>query len=213
MEPLILVGTVHLDPEGYDRLSKLLFDLKPETVTVDVSPYALEFRRTMGREYRTLLDNFRRADSSLPPALAAVDIQLQVPFEYRAADEYAERRGARVVPVGDSAQSQKLLSHLSRELMTTDNLVKLASREEPPLLEQVKKEWERARKYYLVGAPTAGSLERANKRLARQIKEYAGREPVLHVGGWEHLKELKELLSEFEPDLRLLNPPASEAPV
>jgi hypothetical protein len=208
MEPLILVGTVHLDPDGYDRLKTLLFELKPETVCVDVSTYALEFRRTLGREYRSLLDNFRREDGSLPPALAAVDVQLQVPFEYRAADDYAERRGARVVPVGDSAQSQKLLGHLSRELMTTDNLVKLASREEPPLSEQVEKEWERARKYYRVGSPTSGGIEKADKRLARRIKEYAGREPVVHVGGWEHLKGLSELLSEFKPELKLLNPPS-----
>jgi hypothetical protein len=208
MEPLILVGTVHLDPGGYDRLSKLLFELKPETVCVDVSPYALEFRKTVGREYRSLLDNFKRGDGSLPPALEAVDVQLQVPFEYRAADDYAERRGARVVPVGDSARSQKLLGHLSRELMTTDNLVKLASREEPPLKEQVEKEWVRARKYYRQGSSAAGSLEKADKRLARQIKEYAGREPVAHVGGWEHLKGLSDLLSEFKPELKLLSPPA-----
>jgi len=206
MEPLILVGTVHLDPDGYDLLLNLLFELKPETVTVDVSRYALEFRRTVGREYRSLLDNFRREDGSLPPALAAVDLQLQVPFEYRAADDYAERRGARVVPVGNSAQSQKLLSHLSRELMTTDNLVKLASRDEPPLKEQVEKEWKRARKYHRQGSSAAGSLEKADKRLARQIKEHAGREPVAHVGGWEHLKGLSDLLSEFEPDWRLLSP-------
>lgn len=208
MDALVLVGTVHLDPGGYDLLTSLLFELKPETVTVDVSLYALEFRRTVGREYRTLLDNFRRPDGTLPPALAAVDLQLQIPFEYRAAEDYAERRGARVVPVGDSAQSQKLLAHLSRELMTTDNLVKLAAREEPELLEQVEKEWKRARRYYLTGAPAAGSLEKTDKRLARQIKEYAGREPVSHVGGWEHLKGLADLLGEFEPDLRLLSPPA-----
>jgi hypothetical protein len=206
MEPLFLVGTVHLDPGGYDRLKGLLFELKPETVTVDVSSYALEFRRTVGREYRTLLDNFRRDDGSLPPALAAVDVQLQIPFEYRAADDYAEGRGARVVPVGDSAQSQKLLSHLSRELMTTDNLVTLASREEPPLAEQVEREWERARRDYLEGSPAAGSLEKSDKRLARQIKEYAGREPVVHVGGWEHLKGLSDLLSDLGPKVRLLSP-------
>lgn len=206
MEPLILVGTVHLDPGGYDLLSNLLFELKPETVCVDVSPYALEFRRTVGREYRTLLDNFRKEDGSLPPALAAVDVQLQIPFEYQAADDYAERRGARLVPVGDSAQSQKLLGHLSRELMTTDNLVRLASRDEPPLSEQVEKEWERARKYYKVGSPTSAGLEKADKRLARQIKEYAGREPVTHVGGWEHLKGLSDLLSDLGPKVRLLSP-------
>jgi pheromone shutdown protein TraB len=208
MEPLILVGTVHLDPDGYDRLGNLLFELKPETVCVDVSQYALEFRRTVGREYRSLLDNFRREDGSLPPALAAVDVQLQIPFEYRAADDYAERRGARVVPVGDSAQSQKLLGHLSRELMTTDNLVELASREEPPLKEQVEKEWERAHRYYRQGSSAAVSLERTDKRLANQLREYAGRESVVHVGGWEHLKGLSDLLAEFEPDLRLLSPPS-----
>ena len=206
MESLILVGTVHLDPQGYDRLKELLFDLKPETVCVDVSPYALEFRKTVGREYRTLLDNFRRADGSLPPALAAVDVQLQVPFEFKAADDYAERRGARVVPVGDSAQSQKLVAHLSRELMTTDNLVKLASREEPALSEQVEKEWERARRYYLEGSPASAGLERADKRLAKQIREYAKVEPVTHVGGWEHLKGLSDLLSDLNPQVKLLSP-------
>jgi len=216
MDGLILIGTVHLDPGGFDQLLGLLKELKPETVTVDVSNYALEFRSTMGREFIGRLEHFRRKDGSLPEALEAVARQLEVPSEWRAAQEYADRSGARVVAVGDDGWSRKLLTRLSRELMVTDNLVTLATREEPALSVLVEREWQRARKDHLkepvAGSDAAARMEAMDKKLARKIKKHAAQEPTVHVGGWEHLRGLSELLAEFGPEIRLACPPPSPSP-
>ncbi len=210
MEGLILIGTVHLDPDGHALLLAALGDLRPETVTVEVSRYALEFRRTLGRDLAGRLEPFRRADGSLPRAMHAVEAQLGFPFEYTAAEAYAERSGALVVPVGDGQLSRQLLNRLERELMVTDNLVRLATRAEAPLAEQVEREWVRARRSHREG-PTLDSeamarLDTINRRMARQIRAHAIDMPLVHVGGWEHLKGLAGELSDLGPEVRLLRP-------
>lgn len=208
MEPLVLIGTVHLDPEGERLLLELLFELKPECVTVDVSEYALEYRRAAGRAHLDRLEHFRREDGSLPPGLEAVAAQLAVPFEYRAAERFAERSGARLAAVGDSLESQRLLGYLSRELMTTDNLVALAARDEPPLEELVAREWKRAQRHKLDGPPLTADQEhrlgRQDARTARRVRDCARIEPTAHVCGWEHLRGLCDELSDLTPVVRLL---------
>lgn len=205
---LMLVGTVHLDPTGFERLLALLKAARPKTVTVEVSPYALKFRRSTGREMLKRLDAFRRPDGSLPPALAAVAAQLAVPFEYRAAASHARRTGARLCRIGDSRESERLLGLLERELMATDNLVTLALRDEPEIAELVDREWARARRIFrdrrLSGSDVAGRLSRRNQRLAEKIRPLIADGTVVHIGGWEHLEGLAELLSELEPQVRLL---------
>jgi len=208
MESLVLIGTVHLDPDGERLLLDLLFELRPECVTVDVSEYALEFRRAAGRAHLDRLGHFRRQDGSLPPALEAVAAQLAVPFEYRAAERYAGRSGARLAAVGDSLESQRLLGYLDRELMTTDNLVALAARDEPPLAELVAREWKRAQRHKLDGPPLTDNQEhrlgRQNTRTARRVRDRARVEPTAHVCGWEHLRGLVDELADLAPAARLL---------
>ena len=118
MSKLFLIGTVHLDPDGYQLLLSLLETKRPETITVDVSRYALDFRKMVGVDLLRQLEPFRSADGSLPCALESIAAQLEIPFEYRAAEDYAERSGARVVPSGDNRQSRKLLALFSQELMS-----------------------------------------------------------------------------------------------
>jgi hypothetical protein len=210
MESLHLIGTVHLDPDGYTRLVELLHALRPECVTVDVSQYAIEFRRGPGSDLLGRLTPFRRDDGSFPPGLEAVAAQLALPFEYQASEAYAERTGARVMPIGDSLESQRLLGLLTRELMVTDNLLALATRDEAPLAEQVEREWQRARRHKLDGPPvtsqTAERFARQDAKVARQVRERARVEPTAHVCGWEHLRGLTTLLEELEPEALLLNP-------
>jgi hypothetical protein len=209
-----LIGTVHLDPGGYARLLDLLAAEEPATVTVEVSPYGLRCRRTHLAKYRHLLDAFRRPDGRLPNGLEAVAAQVEIPFEYRAAAAYAEIYDARVVRVGDSQESRRLLDLLERELMATDNLLALALREERPLEEVVAREWERARQGFerepVLGSEAARRLVRRNGRMARKIRPLSARGPLVHVGGWEHLHGLRELLADLRPRVMLLNPSSAD---
>jgi hypothetical protein len=207
---LTLVGTVHLDPDGAAHLTRLLDGLRPEAITVEVSEYALEFRRSLGPELLARLEPFRRPDGRLPPGLAAVAAQLVPPFEYTAAEAHAERHGILVLLVGDGQVSRRLLCRLERELMVTDNLVKLATRDEPPFAEQVRREWSRAQAAFTQGPPLGSEarerLGRLDRGLARRIRQHATAGRVVHVGGWEHLRGLAELLADLEPEVRLLRP-------
>ena len=210
MEGLILVGTVHLDPDGHAHLLRYLTQTQPKTVTVEVSQYALEYRHTAGPELLARLEPFRQSDGSLPRAMHAVVAQLRPPYEYSAAEAYSERSGALLLPVGDGQLSRQLLDRLERELMVTDNLVTLATRDEPPLAKQVKREWTRARSQHEIGpaldAKAAQRMQTINRRMANQIREASQQAPTVHVGGWEHLKGLGEILKDLKPELRLLRP-------
>ncbi|MBW1808269.1 MAG: hypothetical protein JRJ87_08745 [Deltaproteobacteria bacterium] len=215
MTKLLLIGTVHLDPDGYQQLLSLLGTKKPETITVDVSHYALDFRKMIGVDLARQLTPFRLDDGSLPGALETVAAQLETPFEYRAAEDYAERSGARVVASGNNQQSRKLLALFSKELMSLDNLVALAAKQEPDLGRQVEREWQRAHKQYKDPTRDSTTSERisfGDKRLAKQIREYVQFDSVAHVGGWEHLWNLSELLVDLDPEVRLLNPSTRESP-
>jgi hypothetical protein len=207
---LTLIGIVHLDPGGYARLLDLLSTEKPRVVTVEVSPYALRYRRTHLAQYRQTLDAFRRADGRLPNGLEAVAAQVELPFEYRAAAAYAETHDARVVRVGDSQESRRLLDLLERELMATDNLLALALREERPLDELVAHEWERALQRYqrepVLSSEATRRLVRRNGRMARKIRPLTAQGALIHVGGWEHLHGLRELLVDLKPRVWLLSP-------
>ena len=81
-------------------LAHLLHELKPDAVTVEVSSYAIEYRRTAGPELLSRLEPFRREDGSLPRAMHAVVAQLRPPFEYTACEAYADepRRSAGQLP-------------------------------------------------------------------------------------------------------------------
>ena len=96
---LTLVGVVHRDPRGRALLAQVLDRLRPDLITLQLSPYALRFRRGRAAAVLAELDrNLVRAaaDLGLSAAAAAAHgavrclrAQLAVPFEFLAAREYA----------------------------------------------------------------------------------------------------------------------------
>ncbi len=57
---LLLIGTVHGDPQGYERAMKLLRQVQPDLVTVEVSRFSLRYRRRQEP---------RRSSAAVPHAL------------------------------------------------------------------------------------------------------------------------------------------------
>ena len=53
---LLLIGTVHGDPLGYERALKLLRRFKPDLVTVEVSRFSLRYRQRQGPHWQRLLE-------------------------------------------------------------------------------------------------------------------------------------------------------------
>ena len=52
-----LLGCVHLDPDGPRRLSCALEALRPDLVTVEISPFGIRFRKLHGRRLLKLLES------------------------------------------------------------------------------------------------------------------------------------------------------------
>lgn len=200
---LVLIGTVHIDPGGEQLLLEMLRQLQPTVVTVEVSEYALRFRRDRAPELLRRLDEHRLPSGELPPGLQAVAAQLQIPFEYRAAQAHAERSsGGDLFAIGDSDESRRLLELFELEVMDPDNLRKLAEFDTPPLKEQVEREWRRARRSWK--SRLTGDATNPERSLAERIRGHAGQERSVHVGGWEHLAGLSYLLSDLAPAAVLL---------
>ena len=91
---LILIGTVHGDPQGQDRAGKLLRRLRPDLVTVEISPFSLGYRLKHGGRWQrqlaaALADLPAGAESHL--AIQRLAAQVVLPFEVRAARDYSRR--------------------------------------------------------------------------------------------------------------------------
>lgn len=199
---LILVGTVHRDPRGFGRLLRLLKREAPDFITVEVSPYALEFRRKQAPRLRALLrENLKkiRAEDggSCEDLLKHGEIQgifflLKVPFEWKAAERYSRKYRCGLKAIDLSAYSQEKLARVP-ELIEPENLRALLRAPCPPFENRVSREYEKAEILWFV--PPAGRLvseevREREKHMAGEIRRIIrgdDQRKVLHVGGWEHL--------------------------
>ncbi len=204
-----LVGTVHLDPQGEARLVALLRALAPEAVTLEVSAYAVAFRREHGPRLLARLAPFRDAAGALPSGLQAVAAQLEVPFEVRAAQRHGAETGVEAALLGDDAESRALLARLEEEVLTPRNLAHLAQQDVPSLEEQVAAAWARARRDAARAPARDSAAERwltaSDSALAGAIRSRIGGAcRWIHVGGHEHLPGLTALLTDLAPQAVLL---------
>ena len=94
---IILVGVVHGDPGGYDKLKRLLTRTRPRLISVEISEYSWRYRRRWQARWQR---QFQLASQALPPelrrhlALQKVAAQIACPFEVKAAEDYAREHGA-----------------------------------------------------------------------------------------------------------------------
>jgi len=202
MSRLILLGTIHRDPQGEEVLLRTIGELRPELITVEVSPYALRFRK-------------RHA-----PRLLRENLPLQVaefilpPYEYRAAKAYGLRCRVPVIPV-DSCLKSRVLLRRAVELFSAENLRRLKEEDLKGLL---RREYALARRCWQDGFMAQWFLSngwdlRRERAMARRIRQILSRHPtkrLLHVGGWMHMLPLPgtlfHLLEDLGPERRLLEP-------
>ncbi len=191
---LILLGTVHGDPRGYERAEKLLQQLKPDLVTVEVSRFSLRYRQRQGGRWQHLL---QQALEELPAAAGHLAIrrlmaQVSLPFEVRVAREYSRLAGAPWRPLDLGEPSRRHLPRYARELLSPENLKALLATEDAPLEDYVAGEYRRARLacrrplWRLSGENP--ETRRRERLLARRLRHHLARYGrVAHLGGWEHL--------------------------
>ena len=215
---LILIGTVHGDPQGYNRAAKLLESLKPEVITVEISPFSVRYRAAHEGRWRRL---FEAALAQLPdearnhPAIRRVAARIEMPFEWRAAHAYGRRYGIRWHPIDLSFPAREHLPRYAREVLHPKNLRQLLETSEDSLEEQITAAYRRAR--LSEGQPlrrhpsgNGGAARMRERTMAARLRKLSGRgRLVAHLGGWEHMASwedgggLYDLLEDLRP-VRLL---------
>jgi hypothetical protein len=193
---LILIGTVHGDPRGYERAWALLHHLRPDLVTVEISPFSLRYRRRHGPRWQRQLT---RALAGLPAdavqhlAIQRLTAQVDLPFEVRAARDYSRERRVPWRPLDLGFLSRRHLPRYGTELLSPANLKALLCTPDGDLQEYVAAEFRRAR-LAVKRAPrrlfTPGDSEAGRREgfWARRLRRLASRyDRVAHLGGWEHL--------------------------
>jgi hypothetical protein len=193
---LILIGTVHGDPRGQVRAEKLLQHLRPDLVTVEISPFSLGYRLKHGRGWQRQL---AAALAALPAgaerhlAIQRLAAQVALPFEVRAAGEYGQRCNVPWRPLDLGFLSRRHLPRYATELLTPANLRALLATADNDLEDFVAGEFRRARQAW-AGAPRRrifpGLPETVQRErfLARRLRRLVPRHRrVVHLGGWEHL--------------------------
>jgi len=217
---LLLLGTVHGDPQGYERAMKLLQRWQPDLVTVEVSRFSLRYRRRQEPRWQRLL---RQGLEELPVgaaghlAIRRLMAQVALPFEVRVARDYFHRYGAPWRPLDLGGLARRHLPRYARELLSPVNLKALLNTEDEPLEDYVAREYRRARLAcaHPLWRPLAANSESRRflvreQHLARRLRHCLARSGrVAHLGGWEHLASwrdgagLWQELADLEP-LRFL---------
>jgi hypothetical protein len=193
---LILIGTVHGDPQGYERVIRLLERLQPEVVTVEISRFSVRYRGAWEGRWRRQLN---AALAGLPPkasghpAIQRVAGQIALPFEYRAARDYCRSYGGKCLPLDLGELSRRHLPRYGPELLSPANLRALLETPAEPQEDLVAQEFRRARSALERASwrpPLPGIRETrrrdffVSRRLKRLIMKGAR---IVHLGGWEHL--------------------------
>jgi len=212
----IFIGVVHRDPDGARRLLSALQTLRPALLTLEVSPYAVSFRRQHSTRLMELLEQNAPAGKKDHGEIQAIRETLEIPFEVRAAQLFSEANPIHVELIDDSDLSRELLRDISDELLTPENLAALADRPDVPLPRMVSSFYRRTRRLMaqepvppaLLGfsPERLALLELRDESMERHIRKLLSEHPNvrwIHVGGVVHLlrvRGLNLLWSRFEAD-------------
>jgi pheromone shutdown protein TraB len=231
---LTLIGTVHRDPRGEERLLSLLRNLHPDLITLEMSEKAFAYRQGEARHLLLRLDRIlarlalalqvEPATLEEHPAVADIRTLLAMPFEYRAAAAYADEVAAPLHLIDLSDVSAAKLRRVETELITYRNLrvlVTLPAGAEKSDFEGygqakamiLRDSGETVRQAFLDGRRGSEGIGSRDRWMAGRIRHLLADRPgghLVHVGGWVHLiddargETLYSLLRDLKPKRLLL---------
>ncbi len=210
---LTLVGTVHRDPRGRAKLERLLAELRPQALTLEMSRLAFSYRQTHARRLRRRLAAILAglaaelgrdlAELRSQPAIADIRTLLEMPFEHLAAAAYARGTGIPLELIDSSEISAIKLKRVEGELITRRNLRVLVDL--PEGAEKTAGEGfgtarllvygqldETVRQAFLERHRGSEGIGRRDDWMAGEIRRRLHARPdlhLVHIGGWLHLVE------------------------
>jgi hypothetical protein len=175
---------------------RLLHHLRPDLVTVEISPFSLGYRlKHEGHWQRQLAAALAELPTGAERHLAIQRLAAQValPFEVQAAGDYSRRVNVPWRPLDLGFLSRRHLPRYATELLSPANLQALLATADGSLADFVAGEFRRARQA-LTGTPRrrvfpgAPETLRRERFLARRLRRLVSRHRrLIHLGGWEHL--------------------------
>ena len=232
---LTLIGTVHRDARGEERLGQLLAQLQPGVITLELSEASLRYRRDKGepqlRQLGHILERIAAdrcvavAQLEAHPMVAQIRQLLGLPFEYRAASAYARRHPVPLALIDLADVAVRKLEKIESELITLRNLKTLTSLPaEPEKLQGEGYGVARAllgdqsqastRQSFLAGKRGFEGIGPRDLHMATEIRRRLEASPerhLLHIGGWVHLVDdgagetLFSRLADLSPQRLLLD--------
>lgn len=211
---LIYIGIVHIDPRGGQRLEKLLNQIKPEILTVEVSDEKLKSMDAAREEIRLAL---KQKGLNQELAEKYVSISIFSTYEWTVSRDYAKKQDIPIHKVDIRTQetaemSQRVVEMLKNRYLTDE------------ILEQKIRDYEACiklpiwqnffdKQFYssvkvLASSPdTQVWLKKRDAFMAEKISDIIEKNPdkrVVHVGGALHMVENEGLI---ESTLYMLLPP------
>lgn len=196
-----MIGVIHRDERNPDILSTLLEKIQPDVITVEVSRYSLEFRRSTGDMYRERLGGICGClDRPHGRTISGLYSFIDMPSEFTVAEEYCRQHDTAVYPVDMDLFSLLKLRRVD-ELIDRGNVAaNLCADEKARTSEKVL-----ADLYFRKGV-TAFSYDEEmvirDSFICHKIgilkKRYANRRFV-HIAGWQHLRDPLSLYEPFHP--------------
>jgi pheromone shutdown protein TraB len=223
---LLLIGTVHHDPEGLKQLIEVLRGKRPAHVAVEVSPYGLSYRKRHGKSLNTeLTRRIRRLERQTGTILRnrkeiiSIREKFRPPFEYRAAVRYCRESGASFNVIDLSSLSREIIEGGWDELITIENLRSLLEYSSERMFFSVAQEYIFAKRLLeekdgaLINAllppwiSQPAYTEREAYLEAALLDLYNKTETgcLVYVGGWQHLLHAGAFQALFQR-LAHLNP-------
>ena len=207
---LVLVGTVHHDPRGYDKLLRVLADVRPDIITLELSPYGRGFRTRHSRKLtQRILSRIPGAAGRenpapgtesrdhLPATLEQLLATIAFPFKYRAVRDYAATRSVPFYCIDLSHVSRRKMCMLKAEALTGRNIKMLLALPDKELQDSVTMCYKRAaavwrehqgcqRLPYLAADPSAVERDEHMSRRLRNLCKQLPKKTIVHIAGWEH---------------------------
>jgi hypothetical protein len=128
MFDLILVGTVHLDSESGRDLYKIIENLKPSILTVEISRFSVKYRLSNQKRWLLRLRDLKyklpeeRKDHS---GLKLLKLQLHIPFEWEVACKYNKANNVPCLAIDSGNLARNELPLWKSELLSRKNLLKI----------------------------------------------------------------------------------------
>jgi len=194
---ITFIGTSHIDPRGYERISELLISLDPQIIVLEVSRFAVLFRKTIGKLCRKILTGHIEQLQLHKNREIIYTLQFfALPYEYRAVKQYARSRSVQVILVDVSLFSFLRLTQSFR-MLKRENILSLASITEDRFVREkiiAKRIFNRddliLARIKLTNFERDPLVRMREKILIRRLVNILSRYPdknIISIGGWEHL--------------------------